>query len=601
MERSAKPAPERAALIDVALGHKPADALVVGGRLVDVHTGTIRHEDVAIKGRRIAAVGDLQYTRGEATRVVDAGGSFLVPGLVDPHLHQWHTYTNSTVFAQCNLLHGTTSVVDGFYGHGILTGTKSVRFFLDELKATPVKALFVVPTLCYTQNRYLGLPASPNAPTVADLFEMLDWEETIGVEETGYDLLLDPGQRDLELLGFLEEALRRGKVVSGHGAGLPDDRSVNGFLAAGVTNNHELVAGDEARRQAELGLVALIREGASCSDTHQVARAVTEAGLASRAFLLCPDVVTTDGMFAPGQQDNCIRAAVRNGIPPVQAIQMSTIQPAEHFRVSHEVGLIAAGRRADIVLVDDLSDFAIDRVIADGEICVEGGELTWRGAQPAYPRWLYKTMNVPRRLEPADFRIKAGTRPSARVRAILVQDGLLESEETVEELAVRDGNVLPDPARGVNKIAMVDRVFGSGEIGVSFVRGFGIADGAIGTSANVFNQNVVVVGASEEDMAVAANAIVDMGGGFVAVRNGAVVAEFPTPLNGLVSDCSYDETRRRIEALLGAWREMGCRLAYPQINLEFVTLVTIPRMRISTKGLAVIEGSTYRFVETLLD
>jgi adenine deaminase len=305
-------------------------------------------------------------------------------------------------------------------------------------------------------------------------------------------------------------------------------------------------------------------------------------------------------MFEVGQQDHCIRAAVRNGVSPMQAIQMSTIQPAEHFRVSHDVGVIAAGRFADVVFVEDLADFSIRRVLANGAAVIEDGELVWRGRQPDYPRWLYETMNVSRAIGPADFRIEAEGAARVKVRAILVQDGLLESEETVEELAVRDGNIEADPGRGVNKIAMIDRVFGNGEIGVSFVKGFDIRDGAIGTSANVFNQNVVVVGASEEDMAVAANAIVGMGGGFVAVRGGTVVADFPTPLNGLVSDLGYDETRDRIAGLIAAWREMGCRLATPQINLEFVTLVTIPRVRISTKGLAVIEGSSYRFVETVL-
>jgi adenine deaminase len=591
----------RAALIDVAMGHAPADTIVVGGRLVDVHTGTIRPEGVAIKNGRIAAIGDVGYARGDATQVIDADGLYLVPGLVDPHLHQWHTYTNSTVFAMANLLHGTTAVVDGFYGHAILTGTRSVRFFLDELKATPVKALFVVPILCYSQNRYLGLPVSPDTPTSDELFEMLGWEETVGVEETGYDLLLEPQRRDEALVALLEEALRRGKVISGHGAGLPDDRAVNAFAAAGVTNNHELVAAAEAKRQAELGLMAFIREGASCADTRQVAKAITEGGLQSRAFQLCPDVVTTEAMFDVGQQDQCIRAAVRNGLTPLQAIQMSTIQPAEHFRVSHDLGLIAAGRCADIVFVSDLAEFAIRRVMADGAICVEDGEVLWRGLQPEYPGWLYETMRVSRPLIPDDFRVApAGPGATARVRAILVQDGLLESEEVLVELPVRDGNVLGDGDARINKIAMIDRVFGTQEIGVSFVEGFGIRDGAIGTSANVFNQNVVVVGASDEDLAAAANAIVRLGGGFVAVRGGEVVADFPTPLNGLVSDLGYDETRTRIAKLIATWQDMGCRLETPQINLEFVTLVTIPRLRISTKGLVVIEGDSYRFVETVL-
>jgi adenine deaminase len=592
-------APERAALIDVAMGYEPADRVVVGGRLVDVHTGTIREEGVAIKNGRIAAVGDVAYTRGGDTDVIDAGGRYLVPGLVDPHLHQWHTYMNSTVFAATNLLHGTTSVVDGFYGHAILTGVRSVRFFLDELKATPVKPLFVVPILCYSQNRFLGIPASPNAPTVAELYEMLDWKETVGVEETGYELLLEPERRDLELLAFFEAALRKGAVISGHGAGLPNDRAVNGFLAAGVTNNHELVGRAEASRQAELGLVALIREGASCSDTREVAQSITVDGLEPRAFLLCPDVVTTEAMFETGQQDHCIRVAIHNGLSAMQAIQMSTIQPAEHFRVSHDVGMIAAGRYADIVFVDDLEEFTVQRVMANGEVWVEDGVLLWGAELPAYPKWLYDTMHVARAVEPADFRIEA-VGETARVRVIVVRDGSLECEEAIETLPVVDGAVQSDSARGINKIAMIDRVFGSGEIGVGFVRGFGLRTGAIGTSANVFNQNVVVVGATDDDLTRAANAIVDLGGGFVAVRNGRVEADFPTPLNGIVSDLGYEDSRERITRLLGVWRELGCELATPQINLEFVTLLTIPRLRISTKGLALFEGDSYRFVETVV-
>ncbi len=591
----------RGPLIDVAMGYAPADAVIVGGRLVDVHTGTVREEGVAIKDGRVAAVGDVDYTRGDATRVLEADGQFLVPGLVDPHLHQWHTYTNSTVFAAANLLHGTTAVCDGFYGHAILTGVRSVRFFLDELKATPVKPLFVVPTLCYSQNRFLGIPVSPNAPTIGDLHEMLSWDETVGVEETGYELLLEPERRDRELLAFLEAALRKRAVVSGHGAGLPSERAVNAYLAAGVANNHELVARDEARRQAELGLVALIREGASCSDVRAVAQAITADGLESRAFLLCPDVVTTEAMFDVGQQDECIRVAIRNGLTPMQAVQLSTIQPAEHLRVSHDVGVIAAGRYADVVFVDELEDFTIRRVVANGEVVVEDGELLWEARQPQYPPWLYETMKVPRRLAPSDFRVPApGESGTARVRVIAVRDGSLECDEAIETLRVADGAVQADPERGIDKIAMVDRVLGTGEIGVGFVRGFGLHAGAIGTSANVFNQNVVVVGASDDDLAAAANAIVDLRGGFVAVRDGRVEADFPTPLNGIVSDLGYRESRDRIARLISAWRSLGCELRTPQVNLEFVTLLTIPRLRISTKGLALFEGDSYRFVETVV-
>jgi adenine deaminase len=591
----------REALVDVALGNEPADTVIVGGRLVDVHTGSIREEDVAIKDGRVAAIGDVGYTRGDATEVIDAAGGYLVPGLVNPHLHEWHTYTNCTVFALTNLIHGTTAVADGFYGHSILSGMKSVRFFLDELLASPVKPIFLAPVMGYTQNRFLGLPLSPNAPSKEDLFDALNWPETVGIEETGVDLLFDKERRDPVIFELQAEALRQGKLLTGHGAGLEGDRQLAAFAALGMTNDHEISTPEDAIRKAQMGLTAHIREGASCEDTAEVAKALTQHGLETRAFNLCSDVVTTEAMIETGAQDNGIRVAVKHGIPVMAAIQMSTIQPAEYFRLNHDIGSIAPGRCADIVFVDDLEAFSIRKVMADGVVWVEDGELTQTIEQPEYPAYLYETMNVKGRIEPGAFRVEGRDGAhKASVRVIAITDGSLVSLEEHAEVASVDGNLQADPANGINKIAMIDRVAGSGDTGVAFVKGFGLTEGAIGSSANVFNQQIVVVGASDEDMAVAANAIVDMKGGFVAVRNGEVVAEFPTPLNGIVSDLDLEATKTAMDQLLGQWREMGCTLTTPQINLEFVTLVTIPELRISTKGLAIVGADSYEFVDVLV-
>jgi adenine deaminase len=455
--------------------------------------------------------------------------------------------------------------------------------------------------MAYTQNRFLGLPLSPNAPSPEDLFTMLDWPETVGLEETGYELLFDKERRDPVILEIIEEALRRGKVVTGHGAGLTGDRELNAFVAAGLMNDHEIVGADEARRKAELGLVAHIREGAGCEDTSQVVRAITELGLSSRAFNLCSDVVTPEAMINTGSQDNGIRVAVRNGLSPLTAIQMSTIQPAEFFRVNHDIGSITPGRHADIVFVDDLADFSISRVMANGKVWVSEGKLVQEATQPEYPSWLYETMHLQRPVTAQDLRVEVPAGDTvATVRTIAISAGSLVSVEQQEDLAVEDGNVKPDAERGINKVAMIDRVAGSGDVGISFVQGFGLRDGAIGCSANVFNQQIVVVGANEEDMAVAANAIAEMGGGFVAVLDGKVVADFPTPLNGIVSDLPYDESEARVDNLLSVWRSMGCELTTPQINLEFITLVTIPELRISTKGLAIVGTDSYEFVETVV-
>jgi adenine deaminase len=592
---------QREALIDVAMGYEPADKVIKNCRIVNSHTGTIHQtsDNVAIKGERIAAIGDMDYTIGDDTEVIDADGRFLVPGLIDPHCHQWHTYANSTVFAACRLLHGSTTIVDGFYGHAIVNGLRASRFFLDELLRTPVKPLFVVPTMCYTQNRGIGFPASPNAPSIDQLMDSLSWPETKGIEEISPELMLYRNQRDADLLNLMEECLKQGKVIQGHSAGMTDDKITNAWVSSGIMHNHEVVNAAETRRQAELGIWVVIREGSACTDIEACIPVITEEGYDPRAFQLCTDVITPDWMLERGQMDNAIRVAIKNGLDPMTAIQMSTIQPAEFYRVNHDMGMIAPGRYADIVFVENLEEFEISQVMANGKIWVKDGKLVEPLENPDYPDWLYGTMNIDRVLAPEDFQIKApeGAVDTVKVQVINTRDGSLETPGSVETLKVVDGLVQGDPARGINKICMIDRIMGTGEIGLAFVKGFNIQEGCIGTTANVFNQNIVLVGASDEDMAAAANETIDMDGGFIALRNGEVLASLPTPLNGLASDLPFNELFDKQFKLIAAWRDMGCELETPQMNLEFVSLVTIPYYRISTKGLAYMTQDRFELAE----
>ena len=592
---------QREALIDVAMGYEPADKVIKNCRIVNSHTGTIHQtsDNVAIKGERIAAIGDMDYTIGDDTEVIDADGRFLVPGLIDPHCHQWHTYANSTVFAACRLLHGSTTIVDGFYGHAIVNGLRASRFFLDELLRTPVKPLFVVPTMCYTQNRGIGFPASPNAPSIDQLMDSLSWPETKGIEEISPELMLYRNQRDADLLNLMEECLKQGKVIQGHSAGMTDDKITNAWVSSGIMHNHEVVNAAETRRQAELGIWVVIREGSACTDIEACIPVITKEGYDPRAFQLCTDVITPDWMLERGQMDNAIRVGIKNGLDPMTAIQMSTIQPAEFYRVNHDMGMIAPGRYADIVFVENLEEFEISQVMANGKIWVKDGKLVEPLENPDYPDWLYGTMNIDRVLAPEDFQIKApeGAGDTVKVQVINTRDGSLETPGSVETLKVVDGLVQADPVSGINQICMIDRIMGTGEIGLAFVKGFNIQEGCIGTTANVFNQNIVLVGASDEDMAAAANETIDMDGGFIALRNGEVLASLPTPLNGLASDLPFNELFGKQFKLIAAWRDMGCELETPQMNLEFVSLVTIPYYRISTKGLAYMTQDRFELAE----
>lgn len=576
----------REELMDVALGHEPADVAIINGTIVNVHTGTLMAGDIAIKGNRVAAVGDLAYAIGPATEVVNAKDRYVSPGLVDPHIHQWHTNHNGTVFARCLLEHGTTAAADGFYGAGIVGGVKGIRFFLDEVLATPLKLIFLVPTYSYAQSRAIGFPPAPGSVTADEMLEMIEWEEAWGVEETGYELLVHRDSRDSNIARVVSRALELRKVVTGHGPSFPSAREINAWIAAGVMSNHELVSLDDAILHAELGLYTLLREGAGFHEMHEVVRAITDYGYDSRAYQMCPDLATAETIFEPGQLDAAIRKAIRCGLSPIRAIQLATIQPAEFFRVNHEMGVIAPGRFADLVLLTDLSEFVIDTVMANGRVCVHDGEAVELLPEPSYPEWLYQTMHVTRSFSADDFRVPAPiTEGVVKARVIGIKDGSYSSEELHAELPVKDGEILSDSIGGINKVVLVDRLHGHGQYGVGFVHGFGLITGAMGSSANPLEQGVVSVAATDQDMATAVNAVVERKGALVAVRGGEVVADFPAPLLGLVSDLPYEDAKVRVRELVSAWRELGCALLHPFAFLEFVAAATVPALRISTQGL----------------
>ncbi len=583
-------------LVDVALGRTSADVVITGGRLVNVHTGTIALSDVAIRGNRIAAVGDVRHTVGDHTEVIDATGQYLTPGLFTPHFHQWHSNQNSTVVAQCLLERGCTAVADGFYGPAIVAGVRGVRLLLEEMLRTPVKIAFLCPTHAWAQNRVLGFPPAPAALSGQDLLDIVEWPECYGLEETFYDLLCDPDVRSEELLAVVQRALELRKPPTGHGVGLHSERMVNAWAAAGIMNNHEATDAAGARREAAAGLHVLHRRMPGSSTVAETLRANLEDGLAPRAFQLCNDVAWADTIFEEGF-DEVVREAIRCGLDPVSALQMATIQPAAFFHVDHDVGVVAPGRFADLVLLDDLAAYSIDTVLANGELFVRGGVRVRDLPTPVYPDWARQTMAIGRRFDPCDLRVPAPcTEGAVSVRVIDIIDGEYLSHEVIVDLPVREGVIEAAPEIGVNKVVLIDRLRPEAPYGVAFVRGFGLKTGAMASASNPMTQGVVAVGVGDADLAAGIERVIACGGAFVSVRAGAIEAELPTPILGMTSDLPYDEARAGVAALTAAWRSLGCRLSMPFAYLEFVAASTEPHLRISTRGLvrvAAEEGVTF--------
>jgi adenine deaminase len=553
-------------LIDVALGKTKADIAIRGGRLVNVLSAEIYAADVSIKGDRIAYVGNIEHTVGPETHVIQATGNYLVPGLIDGHIHMYHSYMNATQFARAALLHGSTATADAFYGPGIVAGTRAIKFILEEFKKTPLKVIFLLPTLSYLQNRELGLSPTPESPSPKELAEILDWPECMGLEEPPYLPIID---KDAVFLDMFQTTLDRGKVVTGHASGI-DTRGLNAYVAAGALTDHEAVKAEEAVEKARAGLKILMRYGSGATDVPELAKAITEYGIDPRCFGFCADLAAPEKLIKEGEIDENIRHAIAAGIDPITAIQIGTLNVAEIFKVSHDMGCIAPGRFADILFVDDLPSFKIRQVMASGEIVVQGGKTTIDVEQPRYPDWMYKTVRLKRPSAPDDFDVKVSN-AAERVEAYVigVTDGSLVTEKRKATLNVENGHVKPDLIRDVVKIAMVDRFLKTGAVGNAFVQGYNLREGAYGMSVNAVCENIAVVGSNSKDMSVVTNRIADLGGGMVAARNGEVRAEVGLPLLGLLSDKPMEKFLEELDEFYATVRNFGCTLNYPISTLEF--------------------------------
>jgi adenine deaminase len=566
--------------LEVLLGHARADLAVTNGRIVDVYKGEVRPGGVAIKSGRIVKVGDISDCIGESTDTLDARNRFVTPGLIETHAHGYHSNLNMTEYARICLRRGTTSVPEAFYGVGQIRGLEAVRVFMNELRRTPINILFQIPVLAYLQNVELGLSSTPGALTGPELFEMLDWPELVGLEEPPW---IPFKEQDPFILRITEEILARGKQFMGHGAGLRDNDLV-AYAAMGVTCDHEAVSAEEAVERVQQGMLVSMRECSVARNQRDVQRAITEYGCDPQYFTFCSDVPDAVTLATVGHIDENIRIAVEGGIPPVTAVQMATVNAARYYRLEHELGSLTPGRRADLLLVGDLGAFDVQTVIAKGRPVIVDGEFVEPLERPLYPEFLRHTVKLARPVTAADMRVTVPER-ATHVIVRVIGGETLASDERHFRLEVTDGSVVSNVGQDVLKLAMFDRYGRSEKGGIGFIQGYHLQRGAIGTSYNPFFNGVMTMGTNDDDMAVAANEVARLEGGFVAVVDGEVLATVPLPLCGLLSDQAADTVVPQMEALYQTVADMGCTMAWPFHNLAFAGVAgELPFLKMSDTG-----------------
>lgn len=585
------------ALVDVAMGRKPADFVIQNGQWVNVQSGEILpHTDVAVKDGHIAFVGgSAKHAIGKGTKVIDAKGRYLVPGLLDAHMHVESGMVTVTEFVRAVAVRGTTGMFVDPHEMANIFGLKGVKLMVDEAAKQPIHVWVQMPS-CVPSAPGLETPGASIGPD--EVAEAMTWPGVIGLGE----MMNFPGvyNGDEKMLAEMAATRAVNKTIGGHYASPDLGLPFHGYVAGGPEDDHEGTRLEDAVARVRQGMKAMLRYGSAWQDVAAQVGAITEKKLDSRRFILCTDDSHAQTISHDGHMDRVLRHAIEQGLDPMTAIQMMTINAAEHFGLTREIGMIAPGRWADIVLAKDLRNFKADWVMAKGQVIAENGKWKVELPKVAHPSWAVRSVHLKRALKAEDFALKAEAGLGSRATAHVI--GVIENQAPTRhlkmEVGLNDGEVHPDIKNDLAKIAVVERHQGTGGITVGLVSGFGFKEKcAIGSTVAHDSHHMIVVGTDEANMALAANTLAKMNGGQVVVKNGRVIGRVELEIAGLMSAERADIVAKKAETVLDGFRKCGCALNNPNMQLSLLALVVIPELRLSDKGL--VDVTRFDFVPVL--
>ncbi len=577
-------------LVDVAMGRRPADLVIQNGRWVNVHSGEIiPSTDVAISKGRIAYVGnDASHCIGVDTQLIYAHNQYLVPGLCDAHMHVESGMITVTEFVRAVLPHGTTSMFIDPHEIANVLGLKGVRLMHDEAQELPANVYVQMPSCVPSAP---GLENAGATITPEDVAEAMQWPGIIGLGE----MMNFPGvfNGDEQMHAEMAATMIAGKTVGGHYASFDHGRAFHGYVAGGPADDHEVTRVQDAIARVRQGMKAMLRLGSAWYDVAENVRAITEMGLDSRNFILCTDDSHSGTLVNEGHIDRVVRHAIAQGLEPMQAIQMATLNTAVHFGLEREIGSITPGRRADIILTDSLVELPINTVLARGVVVAEKGILKADIPAYAYPDVAKNTVKLGRELTAADFLISApegNDKDKLNINVIGVVENQAPTKALVRALPCADGLIKSDPAQDVCQIALVERHRATGEVVNGFVSGFNFnVPCAIASTVAHDSHHMIVVGTSHDDMALAANRLGEVGGGVVVFKEGQEIALVELPIAGLMSNERAEIVAAKAGRMVEAFGACGCHLNNAFMQLSLLALVVIPELRISDLGIVNVD------------
>ncbi|WP_438446968.1 adenine deaminase [Gorillibacterium sp. sgz5001074] len=569
--------------IRVAAKQDPADVVIRNGRIVNVFTGELMTGDIAITGGIIAGIGTY-----EGKETIDADGRYIVPGFIDGHVHIESSLLTPQQFARVLLLHGVTTVVTDPHEIANVAGTAGIQYMLDAAEHLPIDCYVMLPS-CVPATLFESNGAQLDAehlkpfyshPHVLGLAEVMDYPSVANTEA--------------RMLNKLIATQQAGALIDGHAAGISRE-GLNVYMAAGIRTDHESISPQEAQDRLDMGMYVMIREGTVAKDLDALLPVVTQRN--ARRCLFVTDDKLIDDLVNDGSIDHIVRLAVAKGLDPITAIQMSTLNTAECFRL-HQHGAIAAGYQADLLLLDDLEQVKIHQVYKRGRCVVDAGRLVEEEDLPKNPigslSGCMLGLNA-QKVEPSKLAIPL---KGNLCHVIEVIPNSLVTHHRIEQVDVKDGMFSPSIDKDLLKLAVIERHHATGNVGVGIVKGFGLKRGAIATTVAHDSHNIVVVGASDDEILSAIEEVTRTGGGAAVVAGSEVLASLPLPIAGLLSDRSYGEVYEGLMKLVKAMSEIGASQAFnPLLTLSFLTLPVIPHLKLTDKGLFDFESNSHIAIE----
>lgn len=583
-------------LVAVATGKKPAEVVLKGGKLINVNTAEVLpNTDVAISHGRIALVGDASHTIGPDTQVIDCQGLYISPGFMDGHIHVESSMVTVRQYARAVIPHGTTSIFMDPHEIANVLGMDGIRLMIEDSREVPLRVYTAMPSC---------VPAAPGFEDAGavlgpkEIAEAMQWEEVVGLGE----MMNFPGvlNGDANVHGELKATLEAQKTITGHYSMPETGSGLNAYIATGVRCDHESVRPEDALAKMRLGMYVQLREGSAWHDVKETVKSITENRVDTRYATLVSDDTHPNTLLELGHLDHVVKRAIEEGVNPITAIQMVTINVAQCFSMDKDLGSISPGRWADIVFISDLTKVKVEKVMINGQLVADGGKLLVDIPEARYPDFARQTMNLGRTLKPEDFAIPTAN-PEAKeatVRVMEIIEAKVGTWARQRVLPVKEGLVQNDLAQDVIKAAVIERHKATGTMGKAFVQGFQLKAGAVASTVAHDSHNLLIVGTNDADMALAGNKLAEVGGGMVAVKDGEVIALLPLPIAGLMSDQPVERVAVLVEKLDQAWKDLGCPLVSPFMTMALLALAVLPELRLTNRGL--VDTVNFQIVDVIV-